>query len=195
MSLNYDKYLETHRNCVHFALNWILVRISIEKLNDIFPKINTQELLTNVRAHDQSKNSQEEYEAYDNYFYSEKKTKEIEEAFDYAWLHHMHCNPHHWQYWILKEDDGGSVSGNSMTVKCLDIPDNYILEMIADWWSFSWTKYIASHDKNDLYEVFTWYENHINTIAMHPNAKQKVEDLLALIRDILDNTHTLIEIV
>ena len=195
MSLEYDKYLETHRNCVRFALNWILDRISIEKLNDIFPKINTQELLANVQMHDASKNSSEEYDAYDDYFYSEKKTKEIKEAFDYAWLHHLHNNPHHWQYWILKEDDGGVVSGNSMTIKCLDIPDTYLLEMVADWWSFSWKQYLTSHDKIDLYEVFTWYENHTNTIAMHPNAKKKVEALLALIHDILDSSNTLIEIV
>jgi len=195
MSLDYDKYLETHRSCVRFGLMWILKRISTDRLSDIFPKLNSQELLENVQAHDASKNSPEEYEAYDNYFYSEKKTKEIEEAFDYAWLHHIHYNPHHWQHWILKEDDSDVVSSNSIPIKCLDIPDKYLLEMVADWWSFSWKQYIASHDRNDLYEVFTWYENHINKIAMHPNAKQKVEDLLALIRDVLDSSDTLIEIV
>ena len=194
MSLEYDKYLETHRSCVRFGLIWILNRISTEKLSDIFPKLNSQELLENVQAHDASKNSPEEYEAYDNYFYSEKKTKEIEEAFDYAWLHHIHYNPHHWQYWILKEDDS-VVSENNMTVKCLDIPDNYLLEMIADWWSFSWKQYLTSHDRNDLYEVFIWYEEHTDCILMHKNAKQKVEDLLDVIHDILDNSNTLIEIV
>lgn len=194
MSLEYDKYLETHRSCVRFGLIWILNRISTEKLSDIFPKINSQELLENVQAHDASKNSPEEYEAYDNYFYSEKRTKEIEEAFDYAWLHHIHYNPHHWQYWILKEDDS-VVSENNMTVKCLDIPDNYLLEMVADWWSFSWKQYLTSHDRNDLYEVFIWYEEHTDCILMHKNAKQKVEDLLDVIHDILDSSNTLIEIV
>src|SRR5688572_29402107 len=27
-------------------------------------------------------------------------------AFDKAWLHHQHRNPHHWQHWLLREDDG-----------------------------------------------------------------------------------------
>jgi hypothetical protein len=25
-------------------------------------------------------------------------------SFDKAWLHHQHNNPHHWQYWLLRED-------------------------------------------------------------------------------------------
>lgn len=27
------------------------------------------------------------------------------ELFDVAWLYHQHRNPHHWQYWCLREDD------------------------------------------------------------------------------------------
>ena len=26
--------------------------------------------------------------------------------FDLAWLMHQHRNPHHWQYWVLREDSG-----------------------------------------------------------------------------------------
>lgn len=194
MSIAYDIYLNTHKNCVKHAAAWIFDRISPEKLNDIFPKINIIELDKNLQIHDASKVLPEEYEAYDNYFYGEEKTPEIEEAFDYAWLHHIHNNPHHWQHWILKEDDS-MVSGNSMIVKCLDIPDNYILEMVADWWSFSWKKYLTSHDKNDLYEIFSWYEAHIDCMLIHENAKQKVEDLLDLIHDILDTSNSIIEFV
>lgn len=31
--------------------------------------------------------------------------EEIQAAFDIAWLKHIHRNPHHWQYWLLTEDD------------------------------------------------------------------------------------------
>ncbi len=194
MSLAYDEYLKSHVSCVQFGLNWILDRISTEKLNDIFPKINTQQLMLNVANHDASKYSPEEYEAYDDYFYAEKRTPEIEEAFNYAWLHHIHNNPHHWQHWILKEDDSLAYD-DSMKVTCLVIPDNYILEMIADWWSFSWRNYLASHDRDDLYEVFNWYDNHIDKIMMHSNSKKKVETVLELIRDILNNSASVIEFV
>jgi hypothetical protein len=35
----------------------------------------------------------------------ERECKEtIDANFSRAWLHHQHCNPHHWQYWILRND-------------------------------------------------------------------------------------------
>ena len=63
--------------------------------------------------HDQSKYDEEEYEAYDDYFYGKEGKDEddiavIDNAFDYAWLHHIHHNPHHWQYWVLVNDDDGT---------------------------------------------------------------------------------------
>src|SRR5947207_278928 len=30
----------------------------------------------------------------------------VDEAFDGAWLHHQHVNKHHWQHWVLRNDDG-----------------------------------------------------------------------------------------
>ena len=46
-------------------------------------------------------------------------------AFDFAWLLHQKRNKHHWQWWILPEDEGG--------VKVLNIPCCYVMEMICDW--------------------------------------------------------------
>ena len=51
----------------------------------------------------------EEYFAYATYFYG-KKTSQVEKNFDYAWLHHQKENPHHWQYWLLHNDDEGLVA-------------------------------------------------------------------------------------
>jgi len=48
-----------------------------------------------------------------------------EEAFDLAWLKHIHRNKHHWQYWRLREDDGGT--------KLIPMPPRYVKEMLADW--------------------------------------------------------------
>ena len=186
MSIQYDMYLKAHRECVNHAISFFLNWLDQTKLNDILPKLNTTELMQNVYIHDASKNSQEEYDAYDDYFYADKRTTEIMQAFDYAWLHHLHNNPHHWQYWILKEDEG-SVFNNSMIAKPLDIPDIFILEMLADWWSFSWKNFLLSHDKNDLYEVFNWYDEHVDKMLLHENTKKKVEDILSLIRGFLDS--------
>ena len=186
MIIKYDAYLKTHRECVNHAISFFLNRLDKTKLDDILPTLNTYELMINVCRHDASKNSQEEYNAYDDYFYADKRTPEILQAFDYAWLHHLHNNPHHWQYWILKEDEG-SVFNNSMIVKPLEMPDIFILEMLADWWSFSWRNFLSSHDKNDLYEVFNWYNEHTDKMLLHENTKKKVEDILGLLRETLDN--------
>ena len=193
MSVAYDDYISVHRNCVMRAVNWMLNRIPSEELKNLFPNLITMQLFEWAAMHDQSKYSMEEYGPYDDYFYGER-TDEVKKAFDYAWLHHIHNNPHHWQYWVLKEDDTPA-SSNSMAVKCLEIPDIYILEMIADWWSFSWKNYMASHDKSDLYEIFNWYNDHVDKIAMNPKSKEKVEAVLNLIRDILDNSSNSIEFV
>lgn len=51
--------------------------------------------------------------------------EEVKADFRAAWLHHQHANPHHWQHWVLREDDGDT--------KVLPIPDRFRREMLADW--------------------------------------------------------------
>src|SRR3990167_8733761 len=38
-------------------------------------------------------------------------------AFDFAWLLHQKRNRHHWQWWVLPEDEGG--------IKLLPMPHKY----------------------------------------------------------------------
>ena len=185
MSIEYDRYLAKHREYVQHGAKWIVDNISKKKLFEIVPNLDILEFSRNIKLHDSSKYTPIEYYAYDDYFYGEKVTPEVAEAFDYAWLHHIHNNPHHWQYWILKEDDSLGM-GDCIFVKCLDIPDNYLVEMIADWWSFSWDKYNNSGKKRDLYEIFNWYDQHVDKIAMSPNSEQKVKNLLTLFQATLD---------
>lgn len=176
MSAAYDKYLEEHISGVKKAYGWLK-----KHMPDEF------EDTENVRGwdiseHDKSKFSEEEYEAYDAYFYGNKTAKVVEE-FDKAWLHHIHNNPHHWQYWILVEDDPKPAVIDKATgvpllvnnLKCLEIPKHYILEMISDWWSFSWKT-------GNLFEIFDWYENHRGTIHMNLKSRETVERILGKIR-------------
>lgn len=53
--------------------------------------------------------------------------------------------------------------------RCLTI--NYIIEMICDWWAFSW-------EKGNLSEIFSWYDEHKDYIKLHPNTRETVEDIL-----------------
>lgn len=167
MSAEYNDYLNQHISNVNRAYEWLRVNIpEVANLNDGY---NT---LLYFGWHDLSKNDREEYDAYDQYFYGEK-TKQVKEDFNYAWLHHIHNNPHHWQYWVLVNDEPeeGTIA--------LDIPYKYVIEMICDWWSFSWKT-------GNLYEIFDWYESHKKHMILSKNTRELVEQILGQIKEKLD---------
>lgn len=156
MSQEYTNYITQHVANVQKAADWLYAHNIISKK-------------MSLGLHDVSKYSDEEYKAYDDYFYG-NRTEEIVKAFDYAWLHHLHNNPHHWQYWIIKIDNGKE--------KALEMPEEDVYEMICDWWSFSFKT-------GDLYEIFDWYEKH-KGMVLHPNTRKLVEDILDKIKKALD---------
>ena len=160
MSKAYTDYIITHRSNVIKAYNWLREN-----------KIITENLDAQITMHDISKYSDEEYSAYDEYFFGKEKTEKVESDFNYAWLHHIHKNPHHWQYWVLEHDNEPE--------EALEMPENYVYEMICDWWSFSFKI-------NKLDEIFSWYEKHKDMI-LHENTRKLVEDILEKIKKVLDN--------
>lgn len=159
MSQEYTQYIIEHKANVEKAYRWIID-------HNIFPDC---EIPVNVLEHDLSKYGVDEYQAYDDYFYG-KRTKEVEKAFNYAWLHHIHNNPHHWQHWVLKHDDEPE--------EALEMPFEYVIEMICDWWSFSFKT-------GNLYEIFDWYKKH-KGMVLHPNTRKLVEETLDKIKKALD---------
>ena len=170
MSKEYDEYLKGHIDAVADAAMWMC-----EHLPAAFDGLTVVEVLefsANVCTHDASKRGSEEYDAYDAYFYGDKD----EDAFNRAWLHHIHHNPHHWQHWLLVSDDGKS--GDPEKVTALEMPKVAALEMVADWWSFSWRS-------GNLREVFAWYEEHKDGIILHESTREYVESVLAEIGDML----------
>lgn len=171
MSKKYDDYITEHKENVAKAYKWLKDNIPAIFKNDD-PTFELKVEQNCEFQHDYSKNSVEEYFAYDSYFYG-NRSYEVVKDFDYAWLHHIHCNPHHWQYWILYNDDP------ELGVKILDMPDEYIIEMICDWWSFSWKS-------GNLYEIFDWYEERKNHIKLSDVTRRKVETTLAYMKNILD---------
>lgn len=169
MSQKYDEYIDQHKENVTSAFKWMCKNIP-----EIFLDQNDMNQIEYqvVNEHDYSKHSVEEYDAYDKYFYG-NRSYEVVREFNVAWLHHIHNNPHHWQYWILHNDnpDEGMI--------ILDMPDNYIIEMICDWWSFSWAK-------GDLYEIFNWYNERKSYMKLSDETREKVEGILDTIKDKLD---------
>ena len=167
MSQQYDEYLHEHISNVQRAYWWMLD-------HGVMPAHLPYES-EQLTMHDDSKYQEEEYDAYDDYFYGKESKDEedirvIDSAFDYAWLHHIHNNPHHWQYWVLIGDDDGQ--------KALEMPLSKAYEMIADWWSFSWKT-------GNLHEIFAWYDAHKDKMILHANTRKIVEEALDKIRDIL----------
>lgn len=85
-------------------------------------------------VHDWSKLTPSEWFPYVNRFYlsdyNHQKEGYFHEpngcAFDYAWLYHQRRNPHHWQYWVLVQDEEPTI--------VLDMPYKYLLEMVCDWY-------------------------------------------------------------
>jgi hypothetical protein len=162
----YDEYLDKHISAVKTAFDWICVN-----LPELIKDYDADVLGEHVCTHDYSKWDDEEYFAYCKYFYGEK-TPEVENEFDYAWLHHQHNNPHHWQHWLLREDDGD--------LKALEMPYLDVIEMVCDHWAFSWVK-------DNLYEIFNWYDKNKSKMVLHENTKSLYEEILEKIKNKLDS--------
>lgn len=179
MSKEYDAYLKAHCAAVVAGFKWMTKEIGKPELRDILPEVHLDTVAKNINYHDASKRDPREYEPYDDYFYGPNGVKsesgeasdEVREAFNKAFLYHIHSNPHHWQYWILKHDDP---EFGIIDEEPIEMEDNYILEMICDWWSFSWRK-------GDLYELFNWWNDHESRIKLGYFAREKVEKLLRAI--------------
>lgn len=163
MSREYDLYLEKHKENVRNAFQWL--RTNLPELFAGRPSSDWQIVFN----HDSSKSSNDEYEAYDAYFYGGNRSYAVVQAFKRAWLLHIHRNPHHWQHWVLINDEPSE--GETL----LEMPYNYIIEMICDWWSFSWSKH-------DLTEIFNWYDEHQAYIKLNPRTRETVEDILWKLR-------------
>lgn len=120
--------------------------------------------------HDMSKLRPSEFFAYANYFYSPSDIPveqgiKIQHKLDLAWMFHQHRNPHHWQFWLLKEDDG--------ILKPQPMPEVFILEMVADWKGAG--RAITGADN-----TASWYKENRDKQLMHPDTRKRVEELLGI---------------
>ena len=75
-------------------------------------------------THDWNKFLPSQFIPYARNFFGER-TREVKTSFKYAWLDHQNTNKHHWHYYVYIDGDG--------ELKPLDIPINYIFEMVCDW--------------------------------------------------------------
>lgn len=126
-------------------------------------------------VHDWSKFLPDEWLPYARYFYGPKLPKSHTEdpvgyfyvpaahtasAFDLAWLKHIHRNRHHWQWWVLREDDGG--------IKILAMSDRHRREMLADWRGAGRAQGYGDNTK-------PWYEANKDKMHLHPDTRRWIE--------------------
>lgn len=162
MSTQYDLYLTQHKENVCKGFEWI---------KENLPELLSEDIEWQIRfAHDASKSEQDEYNAYDAYFYGGNRSYKVVQDFNKAWLMHIHRNPHHWQHWVLINDD--PKKGEII----LEMPYNYILEMICDWWSFSW-------QSKNLFEIFDWYDKHKDYMKLGDKTRKTVDKILDQIKE------------
>ena len=183
----YDAYLTEHIGNVQNAFNWLQENLP-EVLNEdnyIDEESYYGELEDIIERHDESKYNKIpdtehyydlacEWDAYNDYFYGEK-TDAVKASFDKAWLAHIHANPHHWQHWLLQNDDP------KIGLRVLDMPYVFCIEMICDWWSFSWKT-------GNLYEIFDWYDKNKVGIILSDKTRTTLEAILDKIKEKLSET-------
>lgn len=128
-------------------------------------------------THDLSKFRPSEFIPYARYFYGDYPPycefipgrrfykEDIKRHFNKAWLYHIHRNPHHWQFWLLQEDDG--------PLKNIPVPIKYLKEMITDWHG-------AGRAITGENNTTQWYINNRDNINLKRINKKWVESKLGL---------------
>jgi len=112
-------------------------------------------------VHDLSKFLPCEFNAYMKFFYSNMENDNVKLEFDLAWNHHQNVNKHHWQYWLLRLDDGST--------ECLPIPKKYLKEMLADWIGAG--KAITGENN-----IKSWYMKNKDKMNMCPESIKYLEE-------------------
>lgn len=156
----YNQYLKNHIHGVKDAYNYIKENIPelLEKL-----EISIEEMDKQIEMHDKSKYSPDEFSQYADHWFGRiengKRVKKDEHSpeYDSAWKHHYENNPHHEEYWG----------------KDKDMPYSCILEMICDWWSFSFKK-------GDLYEIISFWHDKRGEKSKNisPATIEKIDEIL-----------------
>ena len=99
-----------------------------------------------------------------------------ENGYSMAWQHHKGRNPHHYEYWQDNFDNGGTP---------LKMPYKYALEMVCDYLGAG-RAYMGKSFTLDK-EWQWWLGKCSKPIAMHPQTKKFVNDMLWEIKE--DNSY------
>ena len=170
MSKEYNKYLFKHK--VFVCVGYYFLENLYSPNSSGRTKFHRDLSLAQLFCHDKSKTSMAEYGPYDKYFYSEDELdEEAISKYKYAWNNHIHEDPHHWQYWVLINDDDG--------IKPLPMPRRDILELLCDWMSFDITP-IQPYGtfKLNAHKLKKYWTDHENTMILHPKTRSSIKYMI-----------------
>lgn len=77
-----------------------------------------------------------------------------------AWLHHIHHNPHHWEYWVIP--------GRGP----IPMPEHFVREMVADWIG-------AGRAYTETLDVGPWLAQNYHAMILHPSTIARLNIILA----------------
>ena len=155
----YKQYVLTHKQNVEKFFNWLK-----ENCPEVFEGVNINALAAQIKEHDESKFSEEEFEPYAKFWYDDSEDYEYDPAYEAAWEHHYMNNEHHPEYW-----DGE------------DMPLLYILEMLCDWGSFS----IAKGNLKELSEYYYEEAKEDDEKNLSDATQEIIEDVLSRINSVI----------
>jgi hypothetical protein len=124
-----------------------------------------------LAVHDDSKWEPEEFWAYAQQFHGNKADPT---GFSLAWNHHIHCNKHHWQHWL--HPAGHVVKGTDLFNGAFEMPENYAMEMIADWLG-------ASKCYTGSWDMTEWLEKNWVGMKIHSQTRNFIHDVLVEIKN------------
>jgi hypothetical protein len=122
--------------------------------------------LRQLIIHDWSKFLPNEFFPYAEHFYGVDRgeaSRKSSASFRQAWLYHVHKNPHHWNHWVIINNEGKPFT--------YIIPEKYLREMVADWLG-------ANMSIRGYYGYVEWLEANKNKIVMHPESRIALDELL-----------------
>lgn len=114
--------------------------------------------------HDLSKFRPSEFVIYAKTFFTAEGKRSYAKypSFDEAWNHHQKRNKHHWEYWIVIKKD---------SFVPLDIPDEYLTEMVADMLA-------VSRLNNGYWGVREYYTQNMDKFLMTEYTRMRLEFII-----------------
>ena len=150
----YYEYIKEHKQNVKKCFN---------KYADIlheFLDCNMDILKDNVEKHDDSKFSFEECENYRQFFFPTILETTDKNKMNIGWLNHIHLNKHHWNHWVIVDSDG---------ITALDMPVEYIAEMLLDWAAMGLKFNNSTKD---------FYKNNKDKMVLSPNTMLLIDRII-----------------